>query len=231
MSITLNELLERAKERADMEDGNFVSDAEWTHIINDEIKDLYAEMVNVDDGKLFGTVSPTLVQIGNNAYQLPNDFMRLVDVNVYSGDRWIPCDEADPQAYFQLLSDTYTGDYDTRYFLHRNQEQGRYELFLFPAKDVADIGVRYIKEAPTLSVGSDTLKWPSSWHEPVVAGAAARALIKEESDATGVLMDRDRGRARVLKEVRAQKVSEVKTLRDIGRKTWRRSRFRLPRIF
>ena len=228
MSITLTELISRSKQRADMENGNFVSDDEWTHFINDEIADVYSQLVNVDDGELFGAVSPTLSQIGDNAYQLPSDFLRLVDVNIYTGSRWIPANEADPQDYYQLLSATYTGDYDTSYFLKLHIAQDRYELFIFPAKAVANIGVRYIPIATTLSLGSDTLNWPANWHQAVEAGAAAKALIKEESDPTGQLLDRDRVVARALKDVRAQKVSEVKTLRHIGRSG--RNRFRLPRI-
>ena len=228
MAITLTEMILRGKQRADMENGNFVADDEWTHFINEEISDIYAQMVNVDDGELFAAVAPTLTQIGDNAFQLPSDFLRLVDVNVYTGSRWVPCNEADPQDYYQLLSDTYTGKYDTTYFLKLNLDQDRYELFLFPAPTISEIGVRYIPEATVLSLGSDTLNWPSNWHQAVEAGAAAKALIKEESDPTGQLVDRDKVVARTLKDIRSQKVSEIKTLRHIGAR--RRNRFRLPRI-
>jgi hypothetical protein len=228
MSITLTEMLLRSKQRADMENGNFVSDAEWTHFINEEISDIYAQMVNVDDGELFAAPTPTLTQIGDNAFQLPSDFLRLVDVNVNTGSRWVPCNEADPQDYYQLISDTYTGKYNTTYFLKLNLDQDRYELFLFPAPDADEIGVRYIPSASTLSLGSDTLNWPSNWHQAVEAGAAAKALIKEESDPTGQLVDRDRTTARILKDIRTQKVSQVKTLRRLGALS--RNRFRVPGI-
>ena len=214
-----------------MENSLFISDAEITHYLNDEIAAIYAKMVNIDDGALFGKPSPTLVKVGDNAYQLPSDFMRLVDVNIFTGNRWVEASEADPQNYYQLLSDTYTGDYDTRYFLHRNNPQNRYELFIFPEKEVANIGVRYIQEADTLSLGSDTLNWPSNWHLGAVLGAAAQCLIKEESDPTAVLFERDRVVDRVLKDIRAQKVSEIKTLRNVGRRSRANSRFRLPRIY
>lgn len=226
--VTLTELIQRTRQRADMENGTFVSDDEITHYLNDEIFDLYAKMVNVESGKLFGTVSPTLTQIGDNAYQLPSDFMRLVDVNVHTGSRWVPAYEADEQEYLQLHTRQYTGDYDVRYYLYLNQTQGRYELFVFPAKSVDNIGVRYIPEAPRLSLGSDTLKWPSNWHEPVVAASAAKCLIKEESDPTGVLMDAEKGTARVLKDIRSQSVAVVDTLRSLAGRNRRRRRGNLP---
>lgn len=228
MAITLTELITRGKQRADMENGNFVSDDEWTHFINDEINDLHAKMVNIDDGALFGTIAPTLTVLGDNSYQLPSDFLRLVDVNVYTGNRWVPCSVADPQEYFQLLSDTYTGDYDSRYFLRLNVDQDRYELFLFPFKAAAELGVRYIQTAPTLSLGNDTLNWPSNWHQCVVVGAAVKALVKEESDPQALMLEHQQCIGRVLKDVRSQKVAEVKVLRDMGRQHLRR--FRLPRI-
>ena len=229
MGTTLTELITRGKQRADMVNSGFVTDDEWTHFINDEIQSAYAEMVNVDDGALFATVSPTLVAIGDNSYQLPSDFLRLVDVNVHTGNRWTEAVSADPQDYYQLLSQTYTGDYDVRYFLHLNIDQDRYELFMFPAKAVDNIGVRYIQDTPVLSLGSDTLNWPANWHETVVCGAAAKALAKEESDPTILILERDRAMKRVLKDIRAQKVSEIKMIRNIGSgSSWRR--FRLPRI-
>jgi hypothetical protein len=226
-TITLTELILRSKERANMENGSFVDDDEWTHFLNDEIADVYAQMVNIDDGELFGIVSPTLVSIGDNSYQLPNDFMRLIDVNIYTSGRWVPAWKSDPQEYYQLLSSTNTGDYDTAYFLRLNLQQGRYELFIFPAKEVENIGVRYIPEAPRLSVGTDSLKWPSNWHECLVAGAAVKALVKEESDPTGVAIERDTAIRRVLKDVRSQKVAEIKTLRSVSSNR----RFRLPKIY
>jgi hypothetical protein len=230
MSITLTELITQIRRRADMENGSFVSDAEITHFANDEIKGVYSKMVNIDDGSLFATVAPTTSKVGDNAYAMPSDFMRLVDVNIYSGSRWLPATSADAQNYYQLLSSTYTGDYDTRYFLRRNNPQDRYELFLFPAPEVGNLGIRYIPEEVTLSTGSDTLNWPSNWHVTVVTGAAIKCLIKEESDPTGLMLERDSEIARVLKDIRSQKISEIKTLRSIGNRTARTSRFRLPRI-
>ena len=226
-NITLTDLITHTRERCNMENSTFVSDAEIKHFLNDEIFDIYAKMVNVDDGKLFGTMSPTLTQIGNNAFQLPNDFMRLVDVNIYTGSRWVPAYEADAQEYLRLQANPYVGDYGVKYFLHLNQEQGRYELFLFPAKDVANIGVRYIPEAPRLTLPTDTLKWPSNWHEAPVLGAAIKCLEKEESESAHLHLERDRAEARILKDIRSQAVSEVQTLRQIAGRNRRRSR--LPR--
>lgn len=228
MAITLTALIANVRQRADMENSGFVSDDEITHFLNDEIAAVYSEMVNVDDGSLFATVSPTMVAIGDNAFQLPSDFMRLVDVNIYSGSRWIPAEPADPQEYHQLLTDTYTGQYDTRYYLHLNISQDRYELFTFPAQSAGDVGVRYVPVATVLSIGSDTLNWPSNWHLVPVVGAAAKCLIKEESDPTGVLMEKQAEKERVLKDVRAQRISEVKTLRHMSRRS--RGRFKLPRL-
>jgi hypothetical protein len=211
-----------------MEDDKFVSDDEVTHFLNDEIQKLYSEMLNIDEGQLFATVSPTLTQIGANAYQLPSDFLRLVDVNVFTGSRWVPVYEGDAQDYLPLLTRTYSGRYDVQYYLKLNVAQGRYELFVFPAQDTDNIGVRYIQEHPVLSVGPDTLKWPSSWHRVPVLGAAIKCLVKEESDPSGLLLEYDRAQAQVLKDIRSQKVAEVQTLRQIAGKNRRRRSRRYP---
>ena len=156
--------------------------------------------------------------------------MRLVDVNVFTNARWVPAQDAGPQEHYQLISDTYTGDYDVRYKLHLNLTQGRYELWVYPDKDVDKIGVVYIQEAPTLSLGTDTLNWPSNWHVGAVVGAAVKCLVKEESDPSSLMIERDSAVARILKDVRSQKVAEIKTIRDTGRSRSNR-RFRLPRLY
>lgn len=215
-----------------MENGTFVSDDEITHMLNDSIADIYAQMINIDEGQLFATVSPTLVQIGNNAYQLPADFHRLVDVNVYTGSRWVPAFRADPQDYMQLFTRQYDGDFAVEYYLHLNADQGRYELFLFPEKDVNNIGVRYLKPPPVLSVGTDELKWPSNWHQAPVVDTAIKMLVKEESDPSGLIIERDRTLARVLKDIRSQAVAEVMTIRNSSSRlrSRRSQRFNLPII-
>ena len=111
------------------------------------------------------------------------------------------------------------------------QERGENVTILVPRepKEVANIGVRYIPDAETLSLGSDTLKWPSNWHVVPCLGAAIKCLVKEESDPSALIMERNAELERVLKDIRAQKVAEVKTIRDIGN-TSRTSRFRLNRI-
>jgi hypothetical protein len=205
-----------------MEHGNFCSDNEITGHLNDEVQKIYSEMCNIDDGELFGQVAPQLVQIGNNAYQLPSDFMRLVDVNIHTGSRWVPAYEGDPQNYLPLLTQTYTGTYGVQYFLRLSLSQGRYELFLFPSQAVANLGVRYIQEHPILSVGTDTLKWPSSWHRAPILGAAIKCLMKEESSPEGLMMEYSAAVAQILKDIRSQKVAEVETLRQVAGRNRRR---------
>jgi hypothetical protein len=229
MAETLTSMILQSRRRADMENSaNFVSDDEITHMLNDSIANIYAQMVNIDDGSLFAIMCPEVVSLGNNSYQLPSDYMRLVDVNIHTGSRWVPAFPADPQAYLSLLTRSYNGDHDVRYFVRLNVEQDRYEVFLFPSKDVADIGVRYIQEAPELSVAGDTLNWPSNWHQPVVVDTAIKMLVKEESDPSGLIFEYERGLKRVLKDIRSQKVAEVKTIRDMGNRSKGRNPFYLP---
>ena len=223
-NITTTELILRTRQRADLQNSKHVSDSEIITHLNDEIADLYARACNVDDGKLFATVSPTVTQIGNNAYQLPSDFMRLVSVDIYDGGNWTPAYPATPQEYLNLLSISTATPYAAKYYLHLNQDQGWYELFLFPAQDVDDIGVRYLPEAPRLSVGTDTLKWPSNWHEPVILGTAIKCLNKEESDTTALLIKQEQLIERMLKDVRTQEVSEVVTLKDLTSRNRRRAK-------
>lgn len=227
---TLSQLRDSVRQRANMENSTLCSDAEITQYINEGIDDLYARMVNSGKGMLFAKVANTLPKIGTHALQLPGDFMRLVEVNVFANARWTPVTEADPQDYFRLLSEQYQGDYSVQYFVQLNVTANRWELFLFPAKPSANVGVRYIPEAPTLSVDADPLNWPSNWEQVVIVDAAAKCLAKEATDSTFLLAEKERLTLRVLSDISSTSVVEPDTIRSLKARNGRKRRGWLPRI-
>jgi len=229
---TLSELITRVRQKADMEnDGNFISDTEITHLLNDSIAMLWSTLIDGTNGSLFSTNAPVLPKIGDNAYQLPNDFYKLVDVAIFTGGTYLRSIEADPQSYAQLTVQNYNGVAFTQHLLQYNQAQGRFELSVFPAPAVtANIAVRYIPKAPALSVSTDELRLPSDWHMWAVLDAAIQCLIKEESDPSAQMAERDRREQRIKDDIRSMGVTRVKRIRKLGDEDARTSRFLLPSI-
>lgn len=229
---TLTELISRVRQKADMEnDGNFISDAEITHLLNDSIKMLWSILIDGTDGSLFSKNAPVLLKIGDNAYQLPNDFYKLVDVAIYTGGTYLRAVQTDPQNYSQLTVQNYNGVSFTQYILQYNAAQGRFELSIFPApNETDDIAVRYIPTAPSLSVGTDELALPSDWHMWAVLDSAIQCLNKEESDPSALMGERQRREERIKDDIRSMGVARVKRIRKIGNPDAATSRFLLPSI-
>ena len=210
------------------DDGNFITSAEARTLINQSISAFWDFLVGEDGGSLFATVAPTLTQIGDNAYQLPADFYRLIDVSVKTNSYYMRASQADPQDYAQLLTQTYNGIAYSRYYLHWNLEQDRFELFLFPAQTPDKILVRYIPQAPELNLGTDTLALPNSWVEWVELDVAIKMLVKEQSDATALFEQKREIELRILDAINEINKTGIKQIRDVahyedrGRNEWSR---------
>lgn len=199
------------------DDGNFISSDEVRDYVNASIQTFWDFLVGEDGGSLFATVAPTLSKIGDNAYQLPSDYYRLIDVSVKTTSQYLRAIQADEQEYAQLLTQTYNGIAYTRYYLHWNVAQDRFEIFLFPAPDnTDDILVRYIPNAPELSLDSDTLNLPNSWVDWVVLDVAIKMLTKEESSTEALEYQKQQLEARILDAINEMNKTSVKRIRDIS---------------
>ena len=87
-TATLLSLREYSRQLADMEDdGNFVSEAELTRYVNDAAADYYDLLIDADDAKLLAKSGGVLTKTGDFAWDLPNDFYRLVSVDWGGGGR------------------------------------------------------------------------------------------------------------------------------------------------
>lgn len=229
---TLLELKEQVRRAADIEnDGNHISDAEIVDYLNDSISALWAVLIDGTNGTFFAKNAPVLVKLGTNSYQLPNDFLRLVDMAVYTGGTYLRGRRADPQEYAQLTTQTWKGYAYTRYFLQWNVEQGRAELFIFPEpQNTEDIAVRYVPRAPVLSVDADELKLPSDWSLWAVYDSAIRCMIKNEDDPSLIMAEREKRERRIKDDIRAMGIATVKRIRDVSYWEEGNTRFTLPVI-
>ena len=228
---TRAEIREQIRRVADIEnDGNHITDAEINDDINNSLSALWAMLVDADDGSLFSKVAPTTVQIGDNAYRLPLDFLRLVSVDILYNSVYVHSVQADPQRYAQLRRLSTRGLNFAQHYLQWNKDQNWYELFLFPSPSSTDqIFVRYIPSAQQLSMDDQELNLPADWHRWVVYDVGIKCYIKEESDPALVIMERETIKGRIINDIKSQSVAQVKTIRDVA--AWEDGgRFALPPI-
>ena len=86
---------------------------------------------------------------------------------------------------------------------------------MFPAPPVDELVVRYIPDAPQLEVDTDQLMLPADWTRWAVYDVAIKCNIKEESDPSPVMMEREKIERRIINDIKSQSVAQVKTIRDV----------------
>jgi hypothetical protein len=215
---TLADLILGVRRLADIEtDGKHITDSEITDYVNDALKALWSLIIGATDGSLLSRVVETLPQIGNNAYQLPEDFLRLVSVDVRKSNNYVVSSgEGDPQKYAQLVLITDTSVDFSQHYIHFDRDTGYYHLFVFPAAEPDRLVVRYIQSSPQLNDESEVLKLPSDWVRWVIFDSAIRCMLKNETDPSGVMVEREKIELRVVMDVEAQSPSQVQTIRDMA---------------
>ncbi len=224
---TLSQLRTLVRQKADIEnDGNHITDAEIDSYINAGVEALYSLLTDGTDGTLFSKNAGVLHKLGTNTYQLPSDFGQLVSVDIFTGGTYVRSTQADPQDQAQLSQKVYQGSAYTRHFLKWNIEQGRGELWIYPEPSATvDVAAQYIPEPPVLSLDTDTLKFPTFWYQWVVYDAAISCSIKEESDPSALMSERERIERRVRDHIRSMTPTRVKTIRQASRWSVRSGRF------
>jgi hypothetical protein len=182
---TAGNLITRAKERADMENSNFISDAEWYRSLNVWTAKLWNKLVKADPDRY--TREETFTADGSTQdFSVAADYYGTVGVDYISDSSegiYVPL----PRLYgeeehriMQLQSSTPVG-YTFRY----NSTTPSTQLIrILPTPD-EDVRHRYIVAPPSYATdGTDSAELVigvAGFEEYVVIGMAIDARIKEES--------------------------------------------------
>ena len=191
MPKTLAQIRSQAQQIADMEDSDFVTDAEWLTVINQGYRQVYNLLVNSDED-YFTTTSTFTVTSGDNSATLPSDFYKLkgVDFQLSSGRyRRVQRFNFNDRNLRSLPS---AGDATLRYYRlvagniqlqPREGAEGTYQLW-------------YIPKVTNLVNDGDTTVDLLGFDDYIAYWAARHALKKEESSTAQVdqmlsLLERD----------------------------------------
>lgn len=183
MSMTLAQVRTAARQRADQENSNFVSDSE----LNSYIQLSYAELYDIITSRFEDYHIQQLeftITDGEKNYPLPDDFYKLrgVDLSADGADNWITVTKWNfqernnsnrpvnrPLLGFNSVQYRILGD--NIEFLPVTQAPGSYRMW-------------YIPQCPTLSSDTSVVQGVNGWEEYVIVDAAIKMLVKEESDTT-----------------------------------------------
>lgn len=183
-TMTLAEVRNAVRQRADMVNSQFITDTELNSYINQSYFELYDILVQKYGDNYYVATPYTFVTTGSDQfYNLPTDFYKLLGVDLSlsnTSDSNVtirPFNFADRNRYAIPNFQSFYGVTNLRYRLNGNQ------LWLTPVPvGGKQIKVWYVPKLTTLSSDSSTVEGVSGWTEYIIVDACIKALAKEETD-------------------------------------------------
>lgn len=214
MAITLAELRTQARQRADQEYSDFVTDAELTSYVNNSIAELHDILVQAYGSDYFLSEYDFLTTAGTAAYALPADFYKLqgVDVKLNGSDfftiKKFNFNERNKYDDFGVWS--VLGITAVRYRVMGSN------LRFTPIPDAAtEVKLWYTPVAQKLVADSDELTDYNAYSEYVIVDAAIKMMVKEESDPSVLLAQKQALKRRIEEAANNRDAGEPESVTDI----------------
>lgn len=186
-TLTLSQIKTLVRQRADIENSQFIQDTELTAYINASIAELYDLLISkYEDYFISDPVAIALVD-GTDSYSLPADFYKLVgvDFKLNTSDQWItlkPFMFNERNRFRGPLYPVTNGGPIYRYRLRADK------ITFSPIPSGSQsVQVWYIPLVTYLALDADLFKAYMGYEEYVILDAAIKCLNKEESDASDLL--------------------------------------------
>lgn len=216
---TLTQLIADVRQRADAEQSQHVSDAEITRYINQGIARLHAKIVEMDEDE-FATDLLLSVPAGVSSVEMTTTTPEpgpVVPYKILSVDEIADSGEVRNIRRFmtreraRLTSSANAGDYTTRYRLRGLNTI----LFVPPFESATTVSVTYVASSVDLVSGADSYDGRDGWEEWVTLDAAIKVLLKEETDPSGLMAERDRVEADIRVQIAHRDRAEPPHVRDV----------------
>lgn len=190
--VSLGQLRLMCKQRADMVNSNFVSDSEWNLYINQSYFELYDLLVTTYEDYFVQTPYVFTADGTSAQYTLPTDFYKLmgVDFGLFNNtNAWAALNKfnfiARNKYIYPQLNANPIGPISLQYRLVGNT------LMFIPTPSSGQyLRVWYIPKLTELLQDTDILNGISGWSEYVLVDAAIKAMQKEESDVSVLMMQK-----------------------------------------
>lgn len=186
---TLTNLILDVRQRTNMENSTFVTDAELTEYLNQELAELHARITANEGQPHFRTAAaPFTTTVGTALYGLPSDFWRMQEVTCTFDGVTRPMEPFMPLERASLLNSQLIYPYTTtpRYRVQADN------LEILPTSRAVTVSLFYIARSPRLASGSDTVEGFDGYEIAAVYGACASVQQKEETDPSFYLGQKDR---------------------------------------
>ncbi len=210
MSVTLLQLKTRARERADMVNSTFVTDAELISYINASVAGLHDMLIGAYNEEYFMTEAP-LTSVGTVNIPLPADFYKLRGIDVRDSGRYntvkrFNFNKRNDESFATELA----GFTNLQYRL-----VGSNLRFNFAPPTGTVFRIFYHPKAAIMSVDADSFDDQNQYAEYVVLDVAIKMLNKEESDTSVLINDRNEQVARIMSMAQNRDANEPESVTDI----------------
>jgi hypothetical protein len=206
--VQLSELRTRALNLADLANSAFVGTPELNAWVNAAAGELYDLLVSKFADYFTKSIALTTVA-GQEQYALPDEFYKLVGVDLVIGGRSGTLDPFPFHERNRYRNASLSGGYQTkpRYWLRGSQGSGGAFLHLLPVPAAGLSGtIWYVPKRTPLVLETDTLDGMNDYEDLVVFEVAARLAAKEEGDPSPWLMKKAEVKQRI--EIAAQERDE-----------------------
>lgn len=210
--ISLGQVRLMAQQRADLVNSGFITTPEWNTYINQSYFELYDLLVTLYEDYFVQAPSQFTTDGSTSQYDLgtiaPN-FYKLLGVDIglnLSNNAWVTLKKFDfisrNRYVYPNISSTFLGVFNLRY-----RVVGNTLMFIPTPSGNQIVRVWYIPRLTQLLKDTDIMDGISGWTEYVIIDAAIKAMQKEESD-TSVLM--------MQKQALMKRIEESASNRDAG---------------
>lgn len=179
LTVTLSSLREQARQRADMVNSRFILDDEWNTYINSaytELRDLL-----ITQGADWFVESQVLNLTGAQDYiEIPDNVYKLVGIDYSLGGEQYPMQKF-------IFADRFKYKWNSNVLRYRIVG-GRIEFRPQPAAQA--ITLWYVPPTTLLQSDSDEVDGVNGWEDYIIVDAAIKALLKEESDVTALMAEK-----------------------------------------
>lgn len=193
-SVTLATFRQRARERADMVNSKFITDAELNTYINGSLTELYDLLLSSRGENYYIDVYSFTTSSSTDTYPLPNNFYKLMGVDYVTSTtqaitlkafRWQERNRFREPFYNQRI-------YNLMYQIRNNNL-----VFIPTPNGNQQIKVWYIPRTQELTLDTDTFDGINGFEEYVVVDAAIKMRVKEESSVDELLLAKQKLEERI----------------------------------
>lgn len=222
---TLTELIAAVRSRTNMENSEFVTDAEITEYLNEEWAELQGRLTLNEGQPHFVSTTTIDVTSGSELYALPVDFWKVLRV--------VATIDSIKRDMHPFMEGERADLLNSQYFAAMFSEGPRYRIQadnieILPATRSYSVELRYIRSCPFLVDNTDTVDGFNGYESAMVAGACALVREKEQRDPTFFERRKDRIYRLIDAHAAQRDASHPERVTDVTGDLWIVSREWLP---